>query len=33
MSRLLDSVAELLGREPRKPAADEIGPQVRNNFV
>jgi len=22
-------VAELLGREPRKPAADEIGPQVR----
>jgi len=29
MSRLLDSVAELLGREPRKPAADEIGPQVR----
>jgi ferredoxin-type protein NapH len=29
MSRLLDSVAELLGREPRKPAADEIGPLVR----
>jgi len=29
MSRLFDSVAELLGREPRKPAADTIDPQIR----
>ena len=34
MSQLIDSLAELLGREPRKkPQPDEIAPEIRDIHV